>query len=145
MAEFALEYIVKMIILIVVAVVVISLIMTFSQDIINWWDDFTGRTEKPPPEVEVIEKDSFTAKEVANFIEGCWSSNLNSQEDNECYFLLGSFSSINKNSIIASINANLMDPNKIIFEVDLITNALVITYDNYRSEVKSEAIVIKGR
>ena len=145
MSEFALENIVKMIILIVVAVVIISLIMTFSQDIINWWDEFTGKREKPPPKAVVIEKASFNSEEVANLIEGCWSSNLNRQEDNECYFLLGSFSGVSKDLIIAAINSNVMDPAKAIFEVDTITNALVITYDNYRREVQSEAIVIKGR
>ena len=145
MAELALEYIVKITILIVAAVVIIGLILTFSQDIHQWWTDFMGSEQKSPPEAIVIEKSSFTAKEVANFIEGCWSSNEGSQQDNECYFLLGGFSGVDENSIVSAVNANIIDPGKIIFDFDTVTNALVITYDNYRSEAGSEAIVIKGR
>ena len=144
MTEFALESVVKMLILIVAAFVIIGLMMTFSQDIYSWWLEFTTG-EKPPPKAQVIEKTSFIPEEVANFIESCWSSNLNSQEDNECYFLLGDLSGVSRESIIASINADVMDPNKAIFDTDSITDALVITYDNYRGEIKSAAIVVKGR
>jgi len=144
MAALALEYIVRLLILIVVAVVIIGLITTFSQDISSWWSGFT-KSEDLPPKAEVIERNSFTAEEVANFVEGCWSSNLGSQQDNECYFLLGNLSSANQSSIVIAVNPNIIDPSKIIFDVHSITNALVITYDNYRREVNSEAIVIKGR
>src|SRR3989338_8561544 len=99
MAEFALEYVVKITILIVAAVVIIGLILTFQEDILNMWPT-TPTTV--PPKAQVIEKDSFTDSEVASFIAGCWSTNQGSTKDTECYFLLGGFTGVTKAGIVRS-------------------------------------------
>lgn len=148
MAELALEYIVKIIILLVAAVVIISLILTFQQDILRWWTGITGDKDKPSTEPQVIKKDTFTEREIASFIAGCWSANKGSTKDAECYFLLGnnlnSFAGVTQQGIQNSLSQNIIPSDKVIFEFTTIGNALVITYDNYRTEVKSEAIVVKG-
>ena len=144
MAQLALEYIIRLIILVVVALVIISLILTFQQNIVTFWDGFAN----PPttfPNAVVIERTSFTSTGVANFIEGCWSSNEGSQEDNECYFLLGDVSTVDPLTVISSINPDIIAPNKVVFDVTSMTDALIISYDNYRGDVGSAAIVIKGR
>lgn len=146
MAEFALENIVKLIILLVAAFVIIGLILTFQQDILRWWTDFAGSKTKPPAQAEVIERDTFTDAEVASFITGCWSEHQGSTKDTECYFLLGkssaSFAGVSQAGILSSLSA--MPSDKVVFEFTAIGNALIITYDNYHSSVKSEAIVVKG-
>ncbi len=148
MAELALEYIVKIIILIVAAIVIISLILTFQQDIMRWWGGITGPDSKNPPKAEVIERDSFTDREVASFIAACWSEHQGSTEDAECYFLLGktagSFAGVTQTGITNSLSQNIITSDKVVFEFTTIGNALAITYDNYRSGVGSEAIVVKG-
>ena len=148
MAEFALESIVKLIILLVAAVVIIGLIITFQQDILRWWADFMGSKTSKPPEAEVVERDAFTDAQVANFIAGCWSANQGSSQDRECYFLLGkapnAFSGVSRAGIVSSLSQNIIPASNVVFEFTTIGNALVITYDNYRSSVGSEAIVVKG-
>lgn len=146
MTEFALENIVKLIILLVAAFVIIGLMLTFQQDILRWWTDFTGSKTPKLAKAEVIERDIFTNEQIANFISGCWSEHQGSTKDNECYFLLGkssaSFAGVSQAGILSSLSA--MPRDKVVFEFTTIGNALVITYDNYRSDVKSEAIVVKG-
>ena len=148
MAEFALENIVKLIILLVAAFVIIGLILTFQQDILGWWTDFTGSKTPKPAKAEVIERDIFTNEQIANFISGCWSENEGSTKDNECYFLLGkssaSFASVSRAGITNSLSQDIIPASKVVFEFTTIGNALIITYDNYHSSVRSEAIVVKG-
>ena len=146
MAEFALENVVKMIILIVAAFIIIGLILTFQQDIIKWWSDFAGSKTKPPAQAEVIERDAFTNEQVASFITGCWSEYQGNAKDRECYFLLGktpdAFNGVSQAGILSSLS--VMPSDKVVFEFTTIGSALIITYDNYHSSVGSEAIVIKG-
>ena len=142
MAELALESVTRIIILLVAAGVILSLILFFHEDMLQWWKGFTEREELP--KAEVIKKNSFTADEVAKFIEGCWATHAGSTKDNECYFLLGSFSGVTPDGIKSRLSASIIAPSKVIFEVTAIGSALAITYDNYRQEAGSEAIVVKG-
>jgi len=92
--EMALEYVFKVLIMLVTVAVIIGLIYTFSSDIRGSINKIIGdwfKSSKPPAE-KTIEQDSFTAKEIAVYIESCLSTQEsipeNEQKDVVCYTLL---------------------------------------------------------
>ncbi|MEM7816391.1 MAG: hypothetical protein QXZ20_00590 [Candidatus Aenigmatarchaeota archaeon] len=112
MAQLALEYIVRILILTVVAAIVILTIINFYDDIkvaiSNWLFPKKDKVEFP----KTITKDSFSSAEIANYIVSCHSTIISipetEQKDMVCYVLLSrSGFSVSSTEILASIPADI--------------------------------------
>lgn len=92
MAQLALDYIVRVLILAVAAAIIILTIINFYDDIkivVNKW--LFPKNEKPEFP-KTITKDSFSSGEIANYIFSCYSTMISvpetEQKDIVCYVLL---------------------------------------------------------
>lgn len=92
MAQLALEYIVRILILTVAAAIIILTIINFSEDVKflvkSWIFPKKEKIEFP----KTITKDSFSSGEIANYIISCYSAMISipetEQKDVVCYVLL---------------------------------------------------------
>ncbi|OIN87617.1 MAG: hypothetical protein AUJ50_02610 [Candidatus Aenigmarchaeota archaeon CG1_02_38_14] len=133
--QMALEYVMKLTILLVVVAVVIGIIIKFSDDIKLSFKKFfcifspdSCRNNLKFP--QIIEKSSFTSGEISTYIESCYSSMASlpesEQEDTTCYLLKANrdFSSISQSDI--SLSRDLQGLDKVVFK-PLWNNGIVIT------------------
>lgn len=94
--QMALETIFKVLILLVAVAVIIGLIMTFSDEVRNIVKEFIGKFFGKSPTQEFpkqVEKDSFSAGEIASYIESCYTTMTSvsetEQKDTNCFLLIG--------------------------------------------------------
>jgi len=142
--DMALEYIFKVLITLVTIAVIIALIVKFSDDIKKSINDFlcsiTGSCKKPTGP-KSITQDSFTADEMANYIETCYDTQMalpeNQQKDTPCFILFSkeSFASsgINRVSLQQALPYSVAD--KVVFESDFTHDYLKINYEDLGNKI----------
>ncbi len=104
--ELALEYAGRFIILFVSIAVIASVI----------WQLYNQSNPPPPPpppaeqfDTELVKKDSFSSKEIADYIEGCWSFiAADMGEEFVCYNLIGEMDA-DYDSIMGYLPADIRD------------------------------------
>lgn len=113
MAQLALEYIVRILILSVVAAIIILTIINFYDDIEIAIKNFISPKNVSIDFPKTITKDSFSAGEIANYITACYNAMLSiseaEQRDIICYVLLARNGfSVSTQNILASIPRDII-------------------------------------
>lgn len=93
-ASLAMEYIIRLMIMLVVLIVVIALIYTFYGDIGNWWCKTIGSCDVGPDQGKtiVLRQALFTGRDVAKYVDSCWLMTGKEYSGNfVCYVLQGEF------------------------------------------------------
>ena len=130
--QMALEYVMKLTILLVVVAVVIGIIIKFSDDIKlaikRIFPSLFGNDNKL--DTQLIEKQSFNSGEMSTYIESCYSTMKSlpesEQKDFTCYILKAKrdFSSISQSDI--PLSKELQGLDKVVFK-PLWNNGVVVT------------------
>ena len=116
MKGLALEYIIRIVILLVVIFVVINLIKNFAGGTKKWFRGIVCTIFKCPKTKEKfplrVTKDYFTSSEIANYIVSCLESMSSlpeaEQEDKDCYILVAKKGfQANKGSVLLAIPPEL--------------------------------------
>ena len=108
----ALEYVVKILILVAVAAVVMNIILIFSGDIQLQVREFFGPKEKSV-ETETIEAENFSSSQIRNYIKSCWEKTGEKYEkDAICYILKGNVSSVTQADIQTVEGVNKVNTGK---------------------------------
>jgi hypothetical protein len=141
--EMALEYVFKVLIMLVTVAVIIGLIYTFSSDIrgaiskvIDWF-----KPDKKTTEEKTIEQDSFTAKEIAVYIESCLSTqeqiDEKDQKDVVCYTLLSKSTppkfTATKSSVVENLPKEIKD--KVTITTTFKRSYVVIEFKDLGNEI----------
>ena len=121
MKGLALEYVVKLVILLVVALVVINLILYFSNEI----KPIIHPMDKGEVKTEIIEAKSFSTSQVATYVRACWEKTGPTYDKDEvCYILKGDTTSVDKELL-----KNLVKDIAIVKDdLNLSKNIIVIKY-----------------
>ncbi len=126
-AQIALEYIIRIVILLVVISVVIGMILKFSDDISRWVSNLFKPERTTLDFPKKISSDSFDSGEIAAFIESCYNvmNNLpeTEQGDMDCYILVASNNfNANANDVLSRLSSEVSAKTTIItnFNRDLV-------------------------
>jgi hypothetical protein len=91
----ALDYVIKLIILLAVALVVISLVIYFANNV----KSFLKSKQQPKVKPQIINASSFITSQVKAYMEACWSKGEEIKEDTLCYILKGDLTQIDKDNL----------------------------------------------
>lgn len=96
--DMSLEYIIKFLILLIVAAVVISMLISFSDDIKTKIRDMFGKEEEI--KTNSIDADSFSTAQIRTYMNSCWEkTGERYNKDFICYILKGDVSSVDKENL----------------------------------------------
>lgn len=117
----SIEYVIRLIILLIVLTVLSTLILNWYEkaknpDIFNGNDKFQRNTE-------VVEKDVFTSRDIAKYIDSCYRITGEKSKDFVCYVLQGTFEA-DENSVKTDLIST--PPEKVVFRTDFINRQSVI-------------------
>ncbi|MBI2674917.1 MAG: hypothetical protein HYX24_00540 [Candidatus Aenigmarchaeota archaeon] len=123
--DLAIEYAGKFILL----AISIAVIMAFI-----WHLYITNKDKNPVPTktptvaADTIKQDEFSAKQIARYIEGCWSYAVSGvTKDALCYVLIGKMNA-NNNTVMAAIPADIRK--RVVIKADFSSPSLSISLDN---------------
>jgi len=120
MKGLALDYVIKLIILLAVALVVINLVLYFSGQIKQF---IRKRTSNTTVNTEIINATSFSTGQLATYARACWDkTGENYKEDAICYILRGNMKSVDVEKLKKLVNF----PLEVNFKQD--KNIVVIRY-----------------
>lgn len=140
--DLALEYIFRIVIMLVTVAVMIGLIYTFSSDIRSSIDKFLSSLfgKSAPPGTKTISQDTFSSREIATFIDSCYSSNKalpeNEQKDTVCFVLLAKTSpyfNVDTNSILNNVSPSIK--NQVDFKTDFTLQYVKIQYQDLGNRI----------
>jgi len=135
-ASMEMEYVMKLIIMLVVVAAVIGLIWTFYGGTQSWWCKMMGTCGGPPPvgDTEVIKQATFTATDVAKYVDSCWMRTGDKRSgDFVCYVLQGRFNA-SPEAVAPLLHA--FPKEKLLVETDFRGDAAVITFIDIGNKMK---------
>jgi len=137
-AEMALETIFKILILLVAVAVIIGLIISFSDQVRNIVKGFINKFFGKPATQDFpkqIEKDSFSASEIASYIESCYSTMTSvpedEQKDTNCFLLIGK--SFESSGILERVSSSIR--NNVEIRADFTRGILIIGFQDVGNKI----------